>query len=1290
MRNTVRWLAMLLSIVMLCTSMDETAFALGTGLSDMDSVNVDVVQEELETEEITEDTTEIITEDTTEIITQEKNDGLPEEPIDLSISYVMVGDENISSTQQQYVLVGVVGGTEGIQSAVLHYYNRSLGVDYYSKVTELTKDALLFDLEFSQADSGEYELCGIDGKLGDDDFAIDFAELGISAVFGVDEQVQALPHGYVVEEDENAAQVVMTDDQGQIIGEQDIAQALENAALGIPEGEAQVAALGADDLVIVLDPGHGGADGGATSNNVLEKTANLAIALACKEELEQYTGVQVYLTREKDEYLTLEQRVNYAKSVEADVFISLHNNASTNVSIKGANVYYPNGNYKPSVGEEGQGLATEIQNALVALGLANGGIHIRNSESGTLYPDGGLADYYGVIRLAKMAGIPGIIVEHAFVTNAEDAQNYLTTEEQLTALGVADAEGIASYYGLAKGDGIRVAKLSTVFSSSSTEISLKWKRISGVDGYQIYRSGKQGSGYKKIATVTGSSTVEYTDKDLVTGNIYYYKVRGYKGSVKGGFSPVLSAQTLPMSKLKSAVSSGSGKISISWKAVEGVTGYRIYRATSKDGTYTLVDEFPQETTTYLDSGRKTTKTYYYKVQTFLAQNGTMGVSSMSSAYSGKTIAKTTIRGIESREDGGLEITWKSIENAYRYQVYRSTGKNGEYSKIASVTTNSYKDQNVEPGKKYYYKIRTLNRLHKVIGKGSYSSVQSGMQIPAVSIDCISVEKSDTLKISWESSAFASGYRIYRSTKKTKGYQLLTEIKGNKKNSYLDSGVSIGQVYYYKVQAVISSGKNTGVSGLSAARKAQSVASPEITYIQTVDSGSLKICWEPINGASGYKVVRSTRKKSGYQLVAEMTSGKTTTYTDTGLTTGKTYYYKVVAGAKNTGQISWGAYSEAVSARTADDVKLTEVCAVGDQALQLTWKKAKGADGYVIYRSTKAKRGYKKIATVNDGTQTTYKDVPAKTNTTYYYKVRAYNKNGDKRGYTKYSSVLSGKSLGIPTLYPVVQNKNSSLNIRWSKVTGATKYRVYRRQNKTGSFKKIAELKSSVRTYEDAAVRSGVTYEYKVIAYRTDGSVTGTGGFSTVQTYYIAFYEIMGVTSVTQEQMVAYYQAGIEARNTAAGSNIYGYPASVYTDKGAADIETFAKIVCEEAEAEGVKGEVVFAQILHETGYLQFGGDVNVSQCNFAGIGAVGGGVAGATFADVRTGIRAQVQHLKAYASYEALALPCVDPRFSLVNRGGSVYVEWLGIQENPNGTGWAADKNYGYMLMDKVNGMKSI
>lgn len=118
----------------------------------------------------------------------------------------------------------------------------------------------------------------------------------------------------------------------------------------------------------------------------------------------------------------------------------------------------------------------------------------------------------------------------------------------------------------------------------------------------------------------------------------------------------------------------------------------------------------------------------------------------------------------------------------------------------------------------------------------------------------------------------------------------------------------------------------------------------------------------------------------------------------------------------------------------------------------------------------------------------------------------------------------------------------------------------------------------------------------------------------------------------------------------------------------------------EGKTEGVRGDIAFAQSCIETGNFKFNPKtcaVSIKQNNFAMMGVTGTFVKGESFATPQLGIRAQIQHLKAYASTEPLAGECIDPRFTYVSRGCAPYVEWLGMKENPKGRGWASAGNYG-------------
>lgn len=170
-------------------------------------------------------------------------------------------------------------------------------------------------------------------------------------------------------------------------------------------------------------------------------------------------------------------------------------------------------------------------------------------------------------------------------------------------------------------------------------------------------------------------------------------------------------------------------------------------------------------------------------------------------------------------------------------------------------------------------------------------------------------------------------------------------------------------------------------------------------------------------------------------------------------------------------------------------------------------------------------------------------------------------------------------------------------------------------------------------------------------------------------------EIMGTAEATAEQMALYCRSK-----------------NVAPKLTSCTLEELAQMFLEEGKAEGIRGDIAFAQSLKETGFFKYGGIVLPSQNNYAGIGALNGNGKGeaATFPSPRIGVRAQIQHLKAYASKKALVNPCVDPRFHLVTRGSAPYVEWMGAADNPNGKGWAVPgKGYGKSVLELLDAIKA-
>ena len=159
-----------------------------------------------------------------------------------------------------------------------------------------------------------------------------------------------------------------------------------------------------------------------------------------------------------------------------------------------------------------------------------------------------------------------------------------------------------------------------------------------------------------------------------------------------------------------------------------------------------------------------------------------------------------------------------------------------------------------------------------------------------------------------------------------------------------------------------------------------------------------------------------------------------------------------------------------------------------------------------------------------------------------------------------------------------------------------------------------------------------------------------------------YTEIMGKTVATADQMKSY----IRGKNPSVEPSVLD----------------MIPLYLSEGEEEGVRGDIAFAQSCLETGNFAYSGSsVTLSQNNFCGLGVTQRGKKGLSFETPQFGIRAQVQHLKAYASEDALKNGCIDPRFRYVTRGCAPYVEWLGQKENPQGKGWAAGERYGEKIL---------
>lgn len=260
------------------------------------------------------------------------------------------------------------------------------------------------------------------------------------------------------------------------------------------------------DLVVIIDPGHGGRDSGAVQNGLTEKELNWNIATSLKAELETYEGVKVYLTKGYGEWNSNTGRGRYGVGLGGDIFISCHNNSGS-ATARGSIVFTTvNSKYHDEMGK----LANLILDNLNQAGFIRNGIQSRPSSGNPS------ADYYTALDEAAKAGMPSMIIEHCYISNAEDAAFISNLENQYKA-GAADATGIAQYYGLKKrtvsaGSSIN---LTRTYSASFTGVQGKFassdENVAYVSDNGLITAMSQGSAVITCTSDDGSKkTVNVT------------------------------------------------------------------------------------------------------------------------------------------------------------------------------------------------------------------------------------------------------------------------------------------------------------------------------------------------------------------------------------------------------------------------------------------------------------------------------------------------------------------------------------------------------------------------------------------------------------------------------------------------------------------------------------------------------------------------------------------------------------------------------------------------------------
>ena len=449
---------------------------------------------------------------------------------------------------------------------------------------------------------------------------------------------------------------------------------------------------------------------------------------------------------------------------------------------------------------------------------------------------------------------------------------------------------------------------------------------------------------------TSSIYVYSKAKESSTGNILLAGSSLYSGSLFDSYAKIYNSVRVQNVKV---ISNSYNSSKITFDALEGYEGYKIYYSTSKFGTYYEITREDDSLTEYIHTGRTTGKTYYYKVKAYKTDNNNIVESDLTFPKSVFIRPATPVVSIKKVGANSITLSWNRVSGAYGYWVYRKNSINGTarlVKKIYSGSQTTWTNYDRETGKTYYYYVKAYRKVGKS-RKLSYASeiVSASPKLIAPINVKASNDNYRYVRVTYDSISGSSRYYVYRSNTENGEY---VKLGYSTSTTYYDKTAEVGETYYYKVNSsrytggrrVYSDNYSSVVSGVR--------ISDTIEYsLKSNNYNSVTITINKLPTATKYLVYRATSKNGKYSIsktiIASDYEGDTIVWTNTGRTFNKTYYYKIKPYYKNN-----GAYSTIKSVKTmlaAPLVSSNYDSSGNPRTITLTYDKVPYATGYEIYK-----------------------------------------------------------------------------------------------------------------------------------------------------------------------------------------------------------------------------------------------------------------------------------------------------------------------------------------------------
>ena len=600
--------------------------------------------------------------------------------------------------------------------------------------------------------------------------------------------------------------------------------------------------------------------------------------------------------------------------------------------------------------------------------------------------------------------------------------------------GLTATQNILSWtYSLAS-TSVPASPTNLTATAGNAQVALNWTGSAGATSYNIYRSTTQG-GEGSTAYKTGLTSTSFTDTGLINGTTYYYQVTAVNSAGESGKSSEVSATpastSVPASPTNLTATAGNAQVALTWTASSGATSYNIYRSTTQGGEGSTAYKTGLTSTSFTDTGLTNGTTYYYQV-TAVNSAGESGKSSEVSAtpinstavinfpsgFASGTAGVLTFNGGAAVSGNDLQLTnggsnearsvfstsavgISSFSTAFSFQITAGTNTADGFT----FTIQGVGNTALGPaGGGLGYGPDTAGGSGGIPNSVAvkfdlYSNNGEGPDSTGLYTNGAAPTNIGSIDLSSTGINFHSG-DVFQANLSYNGSTLTETLTDTQTNATVTETytVNIGQTVGSSTAYV---GFTAGTGGLTATQNilswtyslaSTSVPASPTNLTATAGNAQVALNWTGSAGAPGYNIYRSTTQ-GGEGSTAYKTGLTSTSFTDTGLTNGTTYYYQVTA-VNSAGESGKSSEVSATPASTSVPASPTNLTATaGNAQVALTWTASSGATSYNIYRST-TQGGEGSTAYKTGLTSTSFADTGLSNGTTYYYQVTAVNSAGE--------------------------------------------------------------------------------------------------------------------------------------------------------------------------------------------------------------------------------------------------------------------------------------------------------